>query len=63
MEADWPFDAPQDAEVICLGRILLGSWLHYPTGLEVNDVCEALQVRLHKISGLEGPNTRLAMMM
>jgi hypothetical protein len=23
---------------------LLGTWLHYPTGLEVNDVCEALQV-------------------
>jgi hypothetical protein len=22
---------------------LLGAWLHYPTGLEVNDVCEALQ--------------------
>jgi len=22
---------------------LLGTWLHYPTGLEVNDVCEALQ--------------------
>ena len=23
---------------------ILGTWLHYPTGLEVNDVCEALQV-------------------
>lgn len=22
---------------------LLGTWLHYPTGLEVNDVCQALQ--------------------
>ena len=23
---------------------ILGTWLHYPTGLEVNDVCQALQV-------------------
>lgn len=23
---------------------LLGTWLHYPTGLEVNDVCKALQI-------------------
>ena len=22
---------------------ILGTWLHYPTGLEVNDVCRALQ--------------------
>jgi hypothetical protein len=25
---------------------LLGCWLHYPTGLEVNDVCQALQGRV-----------------
>jgi hypothetical protein len=28
---------------------ILGAWLHYPTGLEVNDVCEALQVDIADI--------------
>jgi hypothetical protein len=34
-------------------RELIGSWLHYPTGLEVNDVCEALQV---DVTGVEPEN-------
>ncbi len=32
---------------------ILGTWLHYPTGLEVSDVCEALQV---DVTGVEPEN-------